>query len=68
MNPIKNLWEELNKQVQTHKLLPKNQKELWQALQEEWINLNENKYKNLVDSMPCRIATVIASKGNPTKY
>src|SRR6266545_1801506 len=68
MNPIENLWEELDKQVQTHKLLPKNQKELWQALQEEWINLNENKYKNLVDSMPCRIATVIASKGNPTKY
>ena len=46
----------------------KNRKELWQALQEEWINLDENKYKNLVDSMPRKIAAIIASKGNPTKY
>ncbi len=68
MNPIENLWEELDRQVRARKPLPKNRGELWQALQEEWINLDENKYKNLVDSMPRRIAAVIASKGNPTKY
>ena len=68
MNSIENLWEELDRQVRVCKLLPKNWEELWQALQEEWINLDENKYKNLVDSMPRRIAAVIASKGNPTKY
>ena len=41
---------------------------LWEILQEEWSKLDENMYKNLVDSMPRRINAVIANKGNPTKY
>ncbi len=68
MNPIKNLQEELNRQIQACKSLPKNWRELWQAFQKEWINLDENKYKNLVNSMPCRIAAIIANKDNSTKY
>jgi len=68
MNPIENLWDELDRQVRARKPLPKNREELWQALQEEWLKIDEHKYKNLVDSMPRRIAAVIKSKGNPTKY
>ena len=68
MNSIENLWEELDRQVRVCKLLPKNWEELWQALQKEWINLDKNKYKNLVNSMSRRIAAVIVSKGNPMKY
>jgi hypothetical protein len=37
-------------------------------LQEEWLKLDENIYKNLIDSMPRRISAVIDNKGNPTKY
>ncbi|CAB5353794.1 unnamed protein product [Rhizophagus irregularis] len=39
-----------------------------QILQEEWSNINANKYQNLVDSMPRRVAAVINNKGYPTKY
>jgi hypothetical protein len=68
LNPIENLWDELDRNVRKHKPLPKNQDHLWQILQEEWLKLDENIYKNLVDSMPRRIAAVIANKGNATKY
>jgi transposase len=68
LNPIENLWDELERQVRKHKPLPKNPNNLWEILQEEWLKLDVNKYKNLVDSMPRRIEAVIINKGNPTKY
>jgi transposase len=68
LNPIENLWDELDRKVRNHKPLPKNKDNLWEILQEEWSNLDEDIYKNLIDSMPHRIAAVIANKGYPTKY
>lgn len=68
LNPIENLWDELERQVRAHTPLPKNREDLWEILQEEWLNIDINKYQNLVDSMPRRIAAVIQSKGHPTKY
>ena len=68
LNPIKNLWDELERRVRRHVPLPKNRDTLWEILQEEWSKLDENIYNNLVDSMPHRISAVIANKGNPTKY
>ena len=68
LNPIENLWDELERQVRNHKPLPKNPNDLWEILQEKWLKLDVNKYKNLVDSMPHRIEAVIINKGNPTKY
>ena len=68
LNPIENLWDELERQVRAHIPLPKNRENLWEILQEEWSNIDSNKYQNLVDSMPRRISAVIASKGHPTKY
>ncbi|GBB89824.1 hypothetical protein RclHR1_16660001 [Rhizophagus clarus] len=68
MNPIENLWDELKRQVRAHTPLPKNREELWEILQEEWFNIEVDKYQNLVSSMPRKVATVIASKEYPTKY
>jgi transposase len=68
LNPIENLWDELERRVRKHSPLPKNPNNLWEILQEEWLNLNEDICKNLVDSMPRRIAAVIDNRGNPTKY
>ncbi len=68
LNPIENLWDELDRKVRKHKPLPKNQDDLWRILQEEWLKLDENTIKSLVDSMPRRIAAVIENKGGPTKY
>jgi transposase len=68
LNPIENLWDELDRKVRKHKPLPKNRDDLWQILQDEWLKLDESMYKNLVDSMPRRVAAVIENKGGPTKY
>jgi hypothetical protein len=68
LNPIENLWDELERRVRAHIPLPKNRENLWEILQEEWSNIDINKYQNLVDSMPRRISAVIANKGHPTKY
>jgi len=58
----------LDRKVRKHKPLPKNQDDLWQILQNEWLKLDESIYKNLIDSMLHHIAAVIENKGNPTKY
>ena len=68
LNPIENLWDELERKVRKHDPLPKNKDNLWQILQDEWSKLDIGICKNLVDSMPRRISAVIANKGNPTKY
>src|ERR1044072_6590963 len=68
LNPTENLCDELLRKVRKHNPLPKNKDNLWEILQEEWSKLDEDIYKNLVDSMPRRIAAVIDNKGNPTKY
>ncbi|GBB83298.1 hypothetical protein RclHR1_10020002 [Rhizophagus clarus] len=68
LNPIENLWDELERWVRAHIPLPKNKEHLWEILQEEWLNIDANKYQNLVNSMPHRIVAVIESKGYPTKY
>ncbi|GBC21983.2 IS630 family transposase [Rhizophagus irregularis DAOM 181602=DAOM 197198] len=68
LNPIEHLWDELERQVWVHKPLPKNRENLWEILQEEWSNIEADKYQNLISSMPRRISAVINSKGYPTKY
>jgi DDE superfamily endonuclease/Transposase len=68
LNPIEHLWDVLERKVRAHRPLPKNKEELWQILQEEWLNIDDHIYQNLVDSMPRRITAVINSNGNPTKY
>ena len=68
LNPIENLWNQLDRKVRSHKPLPKNKDDLWEILQKEWLKLEKDKYNNLVNSMPNRIAAVIENKGYPTKY
>ena len=68
LNPIENLWSELERKVRSHKLRPKNKNELIEVVKQEWNNISNNTLINLVESMPCRVKAVIENKGNPTKY
>ncbi|KAK1868641.1 hypothetical protein I4F81_011126 [Pyropia yezoensis] len=47
---------------------PKNNDDLFLALCEEWTAIPDAFFKTLIDSMPRRVAAVIASKGNGIKY
>jgi len=67
LNPIENIWNQLKIALDKKKL--KNEKELEQAIHEEWEVLRRtNNCKRLIESMPGRMKLVIKSKGMPTKY
>jgi len=66
LNPIENLWRDLEKEVR--KLKPINLRELEQAVMQGWHNIPVERCRQLVDSMPRRCAAVIRNKGYPTKY
>lgn len=68
LNPIEHLWAELKIRVRAHKPRPKNKRELEVIVKEEWLKIQPSKIEKLIDSMPNRVAAVITSQGNPTKY
>jgi len=68
LNPIEHLWRHLDVKVRQRPVLPRNIAELKTALTEEWLAIDPEFTKNLVDSMPRRCDAVIAARGGNTKY
>lgn len=68
LNPIEHLWDELERRLKARPNRPKNTKELFVMLKEEWNQIPAETYRKLVESLPHRIEAVIAAKGGPTSY
>jgi len=68
LNPIENLWHILRTNVRNKHPLALTKKDLIIALKEEWAKLDINIINDLCDSMPRRLAAVIAAKGGSMKY
>lgn len=68
LNPIENIWDELERRVRGRIPLPTSEAELFSFLEEEWYNIDESVYHKLVSSMPDRLYAVKKAKGNPSKY
>ena len=68
LNPMEHLWDELERRVRKHSVLPKNLNELFSILQKDWKKIPRSTLENLVDSMPCRVQAVCKSKGYSTNY
>eukprot|EP00170_Pyropia_yezoensis_P001040 contig_4844_g1044 len=68
LNPIENAWNELDRRLRARETAPKNKDDLFLALCEVWTAIPDAFFKTLIDSMPRRVAAVIASKGNRIKY
>jgi hypothetical protein len=66
LNPIENLWSILDEKVKDR--CPQNETELFQVLQQAWNSLEVNTLERLADSMPQRIAAVIAANGYATRF
>lgn len=66
MNPIENVWAEMERQT-CHRHV-QTQEELWEMIQETFINLTDEYISNLIKSMPKRLQMVIEAQGNWTKY
>lgn len=66
MNPIENLWNELNRRVRQKPVssIPA----LKARLLEEWNKIGNDYTSKIISSMPKRLSDVIANKGYHTKY
>ena len=68
LNPIEHLWDELERRLRTREPRRKSTAELATFLQQEWTQILIAVYQNLVESMPRRVASVIAARGGPSPY
>ena len=68
MNIIEHVWNELDRRIRRRKRLPRNQEELWVALQEEWYGLDLAFIRKLYDSLPARVEALKKAKGHHTRY
>ena len=56
----------LKKKIKENKL--KNKKELINIVKQKWNNIESEKIKKAIKSMPSRVKEVIRKNRNPTKY
>ena len=68
MNIIEHVWDHLEHRVRTRTKLPSNVTELWDALVEEWHNIEDDYIVSLYESMPRRVQALLDAKGGHTKY
>jgi len=68
LNPIENVWAELERRLRARPTAPKTKDDLFAALQDEWAAIPGAYLKALVESMPRRVRAVVAARGASTKY
>lgn len=68
MNPIENLWVQLERALERRPTPPANEAQLWRALQEEWANINMWNIRRLVLSMRRRCTALVEAAGGYTCY
>lgn len=66
LNPIEHLWGVLKRKVEERQ--PKNLQQLKEVVLEEWKGIDSEVCRNLVHSMPRRVAAVVENRGGHTKY
>jgi transposase len=65
LSPIENLWADLKRRLENEEIQTLDH--LWQRACQLWINTPLQTLERLVQSMPHRIAAVIAQRGGPTR-
>ncbi|GBN49289.1 hypothetical protein AVEN_62956-1 [Araneus ventricosus] len=63
LNPIDNLWDHLDRIVRAMDPQPRNLAQLATALESASLNIPVNTFRNLIDSLPARLAAVRSAKG-----
>lgn len=68
LNPIEHLWDHLDRQIRKRRPSPTSSAVLAAVLQDEWGRIPLDVLRNLMGSMPTRVAAVIKAKGWHTSY
>ena len=64
--PIENLWGYLQQRLDAREIHSMN--ELWEAAQEEWQNIPQQVFNNVIASMPRRMQMTVDARGGSIKY
>lgn len=67
-NPIENLWGILVRRIYANNKRYSTVNELNAAISEAWDSVEPSIIKNLINSMPNRIFSIISKGGGPIKY
>ena len=62
------MWAYLKRQLTKYKTKPKSCQELWERISVEWYKIPAEYCRDLIRSMPRRLAAVKRAKGKNTKY
>jgi len=68
LNPIENIWAHIKYQLAKEHPFVTAKKELEIIITHMWEEMADDRFNNLIESMPHRIAAVIAAKGGSIKY
>ena len=68
LNPIEHLWQHLKRKHGEDTEPPRGILELWERVEKEWEAIPASVCRDLAESMPRRVAAVIAAKGGYTQH
>ncbi|GFT38330.1 transposable element Tcb1 transposase [Trichonephila clavipes] len=68
MSPIEHEWDIVGRRIARDLRPVASTEELWLRIQTIWNTLSQTDIKNLFNSMPRRVAALIAARGGHTKY
>ena len=68
LNPIKHLWDELVQRLQARPNRPTSVPDFTNALVADWKQVPAAMCQHLLESLPSRVAAVIAANGGPKPY
>ena len=68
LNPIEHMWNALKRKLAGYERMPTGVLELWERVQKEWEQFDEEYCMRLIGSMPDRIAAVLKARGGYTTY
>ena len=68
LNLIENVWMDVKRRLKSLPKQPQNFEELKQAIKEEWYKTSLCFIRNLYNTMPRRIESLIKAKDSFTKY
>ncbi|KEP46297.1 DDE family endonuclease, partial [Rhizoctonia solani 123E] len=68
LNPIENLWSKMKRELGEYESPPNGILELWERVQVVWDRLGVDYCRNLIESMPKRMALILKNKGKSIPY
>ena len=68
LNPIENIWSCMKDTIARDHATVSSTSEMKRIVKNMWDNFKDGEWDKLIESMPARMAAVIAAKGGSTKY